>query len=99
MSVFRTLNWRAVARAATFLAAAGVIAAAGAWLGLSEVGSQARRLASVAAPVDPLAAVLRRCQVVAETGRDDPVCEAAWAENRRRFFTYSAAQPPYVKGR
>ena len=38
---------------------------------------------------DPLAAELRRCELIAEEAKDDPACEAAWAENRRRFFTYA----------
>ena len=38
---------------------------------------------------DPLAAELKRCQRIAEEAKDDPACEKAWAENRRRFFTYA----------
>lgn len=41
------------------------------------------------AAADPLAVELKRCQRVAEEAKDDPACEKAWAENRRRFFTYA----------
>ena len=34
---------------------------------------------------------LQRCQALGLAAKDDAACEAAWAENRRRFFTY---QPP-----
>lgn len=52
----------------------------------------------VATGADPLAAELRRCELIAEEAKDDPACEAAWTQNRRRFFTYApspgrAAQP------
>ena len=39
-----------------------------------------------------LARVLARCQVIGDAAKDDARCEAAWAENRRRLFTYR--QPP-----
>ncbi len=50
---------------------------------------------------------LQRCQAVAARAEDDAACEAAWAENRRRFFTYvpatgAAASPaasPKLSGR
>ena len=47
---------------------------------------------------DPLARELARCQTIGMAAKDDGPCEAAWAENRRRFFTYlpapSAASAP-----
>ena len=47
---------------------------------------------------DPLAPELARCQAIGMAAKDDAACEAAWAENRRRFFTYrpadSAASTP-----
>jgi conjugative transfer region protein TrbK len=47
---------------------------------------------------DPLARELTRCQAIGMAAKDDATCEAAWAENRRRFFVYrppaSAAAPP-----
>ena len=40
---------------------------------------------------DPLAPELARCQAIGMAAKDDAACEAAWAENRRRFFTYRPA--------
>jgi conjugative transfer region protein TrbK len=36
---------------------------------------------------DRRAAELTRCQALGMAAKDDPACAAAWAENRRRFFT------------
>lgn len=52
-----------------------------------------------AASVDPLAAELARCRALGMAAQNDASCQAAWAENRRRFFTYqsgdqAAATPP-----
>jgi conjugative transfer region protein TrbK len=44
--------------------------------------------ADASAPADPLASELNRCQALAMAAKDDA---AAWAENRRRFFTYRSA--------
>jgi len=41
------------------------------------------------AAADRLAVELKRCQRIAEEAKDDSACEKAWAENRRRFFTYA----------
>jgi len=41
--------------------------------------------------VDPLAVELARCQSIGITAQNDAACAAAWAENRRRFFTYRPA--------
>jgi conjugative transfer region protein TrbK len=41
---------------------------------------------------DPLAAVLARCQAIGTAAQNDAGCEAAWAENRRRFFTDRPAE-------
>lgn len=35
---------------------------------------------------DPLARALARCTAVGPQDLDEGTCEAAWAENRRRFF-------------
>ena len=40
---------------------------------------------------DPLAHELARCQSIGIAAQDDSVCASAWAENRRRFFTYRPA--------
>ena len=39
----------------------------------------------------PLAAELARCQAIGMAAQSDAACAAAWAENRRRFFTYRPA--------
>ena len=44
-----------------------------------------------AAVSDPLAPELARCQAIGMAAKDDAACEAAWAENRRRFCTYRPA--------
>jgi conjugative transfer region protein TrbK len=84
----RLLHLPAIARAVGFaLVAIAMIAAA-----LHFRTTTARIAAQPPAPAaetDTLAAALKRCQVIAEQAKDDPVCEAAWAENRRRFFTYA----------
>lgn len=36
---------------------------------------------------DPVAAELARCQSIEIAAQNDVACAAAWAENRRRFFT------------
>ena len=46
---------------------------------------------TAARPADPLAAELARCQALGMAAQNDAACTAAWAENRRRFFTYRPA--------
>jgi conjugative transfer region protein TrbK len=41
---------------------------------------------AVPPPADTLVAALARCQAMGVAAQDDGPCEAAWAENRRRFF-------------
>jgi len=41
--------------------------------------------------VDPLAVELARCQSIGIAAQNDAASAAAWAENRRRFFTYRPA--------
>ena len=93
----RLLHLPAIARATAFaLVAIAMIATVLHFHAQSSrVGIQRTKAATGA---DPLAAELRRCELIAEEAKDDPVCEAAWAQNRRRFFTYApsparAAQP------
>jgi conjugative transfer region protein TrbK len=83
----RHLNMLAIGRAVGFaLVAVAIVATA---LHLSRSESRAPNLhASPAAAADPLTNELERCQVLATQAKDDAGCEAAWAESRRRFFTY-----------
>jgi conjugative transfer region protein TrbK len=86
----RLLNLPAIARAAGFvLVAIAIIAAA---LQFRQIPSRVEeRRAGPAAASDQLSEELKRCQVLAAQAKDEAACEAAWAESRRRFFTY---QPP-----
>ncbi len=86
----RPLNFPAIARAIGFtLVAVAIVAAT---LHFREAPSRLPvHTPSPAATIDPLSDELKRCQVFAAQAKDDAACEAAWAESRRRFFTY---QPP-----
>ena len=86
----RLLNFPAIGRAAGFaLVAAAMVAAAVHFA--RDAGSARPQPPKIAAPADPLAGELRRCQALAMAAKDDAACEAAWAESRRRFFTYRPA--------
>ncbi len=83
-------NRRAIARAGGFAlaAAAAVVAAA---LYMADGGTSRNALnARPALSADALAADLARCQRLGDAAGSDTRCLAAWAENRRRFFTYLA---------
>ena len=41
---------------------------------------------------DPLAMQLRACAAIGEQALSSPVCRAAWAEKRRRFFGAAPSQ-------
>jgi conjugative transfer region protein TrbK len=86
----RFLNLPALARAVGFaLVAIAIIAAT---LHFREAPSRLTdHAAGPAATSNPLSDELKRCQVLAAQAKDDADCQAAWAESRRRFFTY---QPP-----
>ena len=86
----RLLNLAAIARAVGFVLVAIAIVAA--TLHFREAPSRLPvHTPGPAATIDPLSEELKRCQVLAAQAKDDVACEAAWAESRRRFFTY---QPP-----
>jgi conjugative transfer region protein TrbK len=86
----RLLKLPAVARALGFvLVAIAIVATA---LHFRSMPRRAEpRAADAPATPDALAEELNRCQLVADQAKDDPACEAAWAESRRRFFTYAPA--------
>jgi conjugative transfer region protein TrbK len=80
-----------IRRAAGFLIVAGMIVAA--------TIHMRGRIAGLSAPEpnaakqdDPLSAELNRCQRIGMAAATDTACELAWAEKRRRFFTYGT--PP-----
>lgn len=83
----RLLNMPAIGRAVGFaLVAVAIVATA---LHFRQSEPRAPNLhAGPAAAVDPLTDELKRCQVLATQAKDDAGCESAWAESRRRFFTY-----------
>lgn len=83
----RLLNLPAIGRAVGFALVAAAIIAAALHFRTNEPGVQGLHL-SPAAASDPLTAELQRCEALATQAKDDPACEAAWAESRRRFFTY-----------
>jgi conjugative transfer region protein TrbK len=89
----RLFNLPTVARALGFVFVAIAIVAAA--LHFRTPPSRIKtRSADVSETPDPLAEELKRCQLIADQAKDDPACEAAWAENRRRFFTYVPAPAP-----
>ena len=89
----------AIARAAGCVAIAASIAAAAVHFRRDDEAA-ATILRVPSAQNDPLATELARCRTIGMAAQDDAVCEAAWAENRRRFFTYrpsddaAVARPP-----
>ena len=80
----RALDMPAIGRAVGFaLLAAAIVAAT-----LHFRRGEPRGLAGPAPASTPLTEELQRCQAVSAQAEDHAACEAAWAENRRRFFTY-----------
>ncbi len=93
----RPLQIQAIARATGYALVAAAIAATAFHFRQDGAGtSTPLRMPSIES--DPLAPELARCQAIGMAAKDDATCEAAWAENRRRFFTYrpvgSAASAP-----
>jgi conjugative transfer region protein TrbK len=86
----RLLNLPAIGRAVGFALVAAAIVAAALHFRTSEPRVQGLHV-SPAAASDPLTEELQRCQALATQAKDDPACEAAWAESRRRFFIYPPA--------
>ena len=93
----RPLQVKAIARAAGYIVVAAAITAT-AFHFRHDGTSASAPVRMPAAVSDPLAPELARCQAIGMAARDDVACEAAWAENRRRFFMYrpadSAASTP-----
>jgi conjugative transfer region protein TrbK len=83
----RLLNFPAIGRASGFVLVAVAIIVAAVHFAHDTPGIPPHP----ADAADPLASELNRCQALAMAAKDDAACEAAWAENRRRFFTYRPA--------
>ncbi len=80
-----------IGRAAGFLIVAGMIVASAIHM-RGRVASPSGTERNVAKQVDPLSAQLKHCQRIGMAAATDAACDSAWAENRRRFFTYGT--PP-----
>jgi len=88
----RLLNIPAITRAAGFAAVAVTIIVAAIHLGRHDTRS--RSSANLIPPVgNPLARKLSRCGTldISALKEEREACEAAWTENRRRFFGNSPA--------
>jgi conjugative transfer region protein TrbK len=86
----RLLNLPAVARAAGFALVATAIVATAIHLGRHESAPQPE--GTIVEPrTDPLAHEISRCEALGMLAEQDARCQAAWAENRQRFFTYRPA--------
>ena len=86
----RLLDIPAISRAAgCVLVAAAIIAAAVQF----HRNGLARPMAEPPATsrIDPLAEAMARCQALGMAAENDAACQAAWAENRHRFFNESPA--------
>lgn len=87
----RLLNWPAVARLLGFIAVAVAIAAAVIHLPRHEPQTRSVEPAKLRLqPSDELLRELAHCQSLGAAANDDRDCDAAWAENRRRFFSGDA---------
>ena len=75
-------------RVAGFIAIAAMILAAGFLVGNKAASPSMEALDAPPTAADPLAAALAHCQAIGLAAQGDAPCEAAFAENRRRFFTY-----------
>ena len=91
----RAFSLRAIGRAAFFVAVAAAVIVAAAHFRNTGCALVARVRSSTAAQLsrDPLSFTLEQCQAIGMAAKDSPLCEAAWAENRRRFFTGHLSPP------
>ncbi len=100
----RPLDIPAIGRAAGFVLVAAAIVLGAVHLHREGV-SQSHATSPATSHLDPLEAELARCQALGMAAENDTACEAVWAENRRRFFTYrpdagaasTPVQPPAPK--
>jgi len=88
-------NLRAMGRAAFFLGVAATVILAAAHFRNTGCALVARVRSSAATALsrDPLSFTLEQCQAIGMAAKDSPLCEAVWAENRRRFFTGHPSPP------
>lgn len=91
-----------IGRVAGFVAVAAAIAATAVHWRHDDLSVRISADPNPSVPNDPLASELARCLAIGMAAKDDAACEGAWAENRRRFFTYrrpstSSATKPAVQ--
>jgi len=84
------LNVPAVGRAAGCVLVAAAIIAAAVQFHRDGEAPPVTQLITASRP-DPLAAAMAHCQTLGMAAENDAACEAAWAENNRRFFDDSSA--------
>ena len=84
----------ATARAIGLLAIGAAIVATDEHLRQHSVTPADRAAAGAVAPRDPLARELLRCQAIGIKAEGDAACEAAWTQNRRRFFAPLSERAP-----
>jgi conjugative transfer region protein TrbK len=89
----RSAKISAIARVAGYVAVAAVIAAAALHFRHAETGALVETHACPQQD-DSLAAELSHCQSIGMAAQDDQACASAWADNRRRFFTYAPTDHP-----
>ena len=87
----RPFSKGAAGRVGFVVVAAAIIAASSHFRHDDTSASPAAGTATTSGRNGPLARELARCRAIGMAATDDAACEAAWAENRRRFFSY---RPP-----
>lgn len=93
----RAVGIRTISRVVGVLAVTVAVALAAAHLRHLPVDTIDPAILVKDAPADPLARELARCRSIGMAATDDAACEAAWAENRQRFFTYTPSLNPEGK--
>ena len=84
-----------VVRVVVVLAASTLVAGVVAWLtGVEWDDRREQRRPAITRQADPLQTELLRCNGMGQAALDDPACRAAWAENRRRFFSPGERRSP-----
>lgn len=92
-----------ISRAAGFVAVGAAIVATAVHVRRDDIGAGSPAAAIVlSTSSDAIARELARCRALGLAAQNDAVCEAAWTENRRRFFSYRSpdhamSEPPAAR--
>jgi len=92
-----------ISRIAGFVAVVAAIVATAAHVRRGDIGAGSPAGAiALSASSDAIARELARCRALGMAARDNAACEAAWTENRRRFFSYRSpdhamSEPPAAR--